>query len=124
MKNRRLVLLITMLTCTLAGLAWADTVLYSAPVVKQAGEGVTRVALNVGTKTRFLKADVIEVFSNTALDSEQDDADPGAIVSASGDGMDGTYCRLTIGGGKKEIRGSAMVRDLITGATLSVIPAQ
>jgi hypothetical protein len=38
--------------------------------------------------------------------------------------VDGTYCRLTIEGGKKEIRGTAQVRDLMTGATISVIPAQ
>ena len=124
MQIRRLVFLGPVLACTLVGLAHADTVLYSAPVVKQAGEGVTCVALNVGTKTRNLKADVIEVFSNTILDSEQDLAAPGAIVSASGDGVDGTYCRFSIDGSKRETRASAMVRVILTGETLSVVPVQ
>ena len=77
MKNRGLVLSATVLACTLASLARADTVLYSAPVVKATGEGLTCALLNVSTQTRNLKVDVIEFFTNTILDSEQDSADAG-----------------------------------------------
>jgi hypothetical protein len=121
MKNRCLVLSATVLACTLASLARADTVLYSAPVVKATGEGLTCVLLNVGTQTHNLKVDVIEFFTNTILDSELDSADPGGIVSASGDGLDGTYCRFTSDGRKNDVRASVMVQTISTGATLSVI---
>jgi len=120
MKNHRLVLAVTVLACTLASLAQADTVLYSAPVVKATGEGLTCALLNVSTQTRNLKVDVIEFFTNTILDSEQDSADPGGIVSASGDGLDGTY-RFTADGKKNDVRASVMVQTISTGATLSVI---
>jgi hypothetical protein len=121
MKNHCLVLAVTVLACTLASLAQADTVLYSAPVVKATGEGLTCALLNVSTQTRNLKVDVIEFFTNTILDSEQDSADPGGIVSASGDGLDGTYCRFTADGKKNDVRASVMVQTISTGATLSVI---
>jgi hypothetical protein len=121
MTNRRLVLSTTMLVSAFASLAQAGGVLYSAPVGKHAGEGVRCVALNVGTQARNLKADVIEVFSNTTLDSEQALTDPGGIVSASGDGLDGTYCRFTTDGSKRDLRASAMVFEILSGATLSVV---
>ena len=123
MKNLGLLLSAMLLASTAGTVAWAGTVLYSAPVVKQTGEGLTCVALNVGKTPHNLQVDVIEVFSNTVLDSELDQPSPGGIVSASGDGTDGTYCRFTTDGSKHDIRASAMVQKLTTGATLSVVPA-
>jgi hypothetical protein len=123
MKNSGLLLSAMLLAATVGTVARAETVLYSAPVVKQTGEGLTCVALNVGKTPHNLQVDVIEVFSNTVLDSELDQASPGGIVSASGDGTDGTYCRFTTDGSKHDIRASAMVQNLGTGATLSVVPA-
>ena len=57
-------------------------------------------------ESRTLEADVIEVFSNTVLDAEQALIDPGGIVSASGDGLDGTYRRFTTDGGRRKLRGA------------------
>lgn len=122
MKNSGLLLSAMMLASSLGAVAQAETVLYSAPVASQSGEGLNCVALNVGKTAHNLQVDVIEVFSNTVLDSELDMASPGGIVSASGNGTDGTYCRFTADGSKHDVRASAMVQTLATGATLSVVP--
>ena len=124
MSSRVRPLLLTLPFLVLAGTARADLVLFTPPVVKQTGEGLTCVAVNVSTKARQMKADVLEFFSDQPLDSEQDLVDPGGVVSASGDGQDGTYCRFTIDGKSKDVRASGQVRVISTGATLAISQAQ
>ena len=86
---------------------------------------MTCVAVNVSTKIRQIKADVVPFFDpNSPLDSEQALVDPGGAVSASGDGLDGTYCRFTVQAGRRDVRASMQVRVITTGATLAVVPAQ
>jgi len=114
--KRMLGLGVVALTATLAS---ADTVLTTPPVIHQVGEGLTCVAVNVSNQTLFMKADVMEFFSNSPLDSEQDNAAPGFPVSSSGDG---NYCRFTVQK-KSGVRAAAQVRTG-AGATLAVIPAQ
>lgn len=101
-----------------AGLAAAAT-LTTPPVIHQTGEVLTCVAVNVGSQDRMMKADVLEFFNSSPLDSEQDDAAPGGAVSASGDG---NYCRFTVQK-KNDTRAAAHVTDG-SGNTLAVIPAE
>jgi hypothetical protein len=123
MPSRVRPLLLVLPLLALAAPARADLVLFTPPVVKTTGEGLTCVAVNVSTKARQMKAGVLEFFSPDPLDSEQDLVEPGGVVSASGDGLDGTYCRFTVDGKSKDVRASGQVRLISTGATLSVVPA-
>ncbi len=104
------------LTATLAS---ADTVLTNPPVIHKVGDGLTCVAVNVRSQTLFMKADVMELFGNSPLDSAQDDAAPGFPLSSSGDG---NFCRFTVQK-KSGVRAAAQVRTA-AGDTLAVIPAQ
>lgn len=108
----------------LAGPARAELTLFTPPVVQVEGEFLTCVAVNISTKPRQMKADVLAFFESEPLDSEQDLVDPGGVVSASGDGTDGTYCRFTVDGKSKDVRASGQVGLISTGATLSVVAAQ
>lgn len=102
-----------------SGSALGASILTTPPVIHQTGEVLVCVAVNVGKVNRMMKADVMEFFSDGPLDSEQDDAAPGFVVSASGDG---NYCRFTVEN-KKDVRAAAHVRTG-AGATLAVVPAQ
>jgi len=113
----RIVLSLGYLTLA-AGIAAAAT-LTTPPVVHHTGEVLVCVAVNVGSQNRMLKADVMEFFSSSPLDSEQDDAAPFGTVSSSGDG---NFCRFTVEK-KNDTRASAQVTDG-SGNTLAVIPAQ
>jgi hypothetical protein len=99
--------------------ALCASTLFTPPIVHETGEGITCIAVNVGNQSRMMKADVLDL-SGTELDSEQDDAPPGGVVSASGDG---NYCRFTVEK-KNDARASAHVQNSTTGATLAVVPAQ
>jgi hypothetical protein len=99
--------------------AFAESILTTPPVVHTEGAGITCVAINPGNQPRFMKADVLEAFSDDALDSEQENVDPGGMVSASGDG---NYCRFTVQK-KSETRAAMQVFDS-EGKTLAVVGAE